>query len=175
MLTFTSNGTMGLRIQGGDRAVTVFDAKIATSGDLILLPVPEEQPSKNTVSWPGEYDYSGITVRGVGQDDGQLVSFLVVADGIHVGCIAAPLLEWTDDQRATLGEIDVLVLPSDDPKKMQNVIDEIDPRILILLPDAKGKLDPDALKTCGATGKEHVREYKVKGLPAEGREVVVLA
>lgn len=175
MLTFTSNGTLGLRIAGGDRPVTVFDAALASAGDLTLLPTPEEQPTKDTVSWPGEYDYSGITVRGVGQMEGQQVSFLVVADGIRIGCMAAPLQQWTDEERAALGEIDVLVLPCDEHKKMQALLDDIDPRVVFILPDAKGKLDADALKACGAAGKEHVREWKVKGLPAEGREVVVLA
>lgn len=175
MLTFTSAGTLGLRLQGGDRPLVAFDPSLVRPGDLLLLSVPKEEPKDSVLSWPGEYDFSGITIRGIGQNEGQHVSFLVVVDSIRCGFFASPLQEWPESHIALLGQIDVLVLPSDESKHMQTIIDDIDPRVLILLPGSTGQVSADVLKACGAAGKEFVREYKLKSLPAEGREVVVLA
>ena len=96
-------------------------------------------------------------------------------DGVRAAFIAAPFEEWTDHEIELLGEVDVLVLPNDNPKIAQKLIDELDPRLLVLVPNADGKFDSELLRSCGATGKEHVKDFKLKGsFSAEGREVVVL-
>ena len=59
-------------------------------------------------------------------------------------------------------------------KASQKLLEDVDPRMLILVPSEKGKMDPEVIKACGAQGKELVDELKVKGsFSAEGREVVV--
>lgn len=178
MLTFTALSPTSFRLQNGDASMTVFpdDAKGAKDG-ITLLPLPEDpsQNSKtNVVSWPGEYNMSGVSVRGIGHDDGKQVSY--VADPDHVRCafLSSPVKDWTDKQIESVGDIDVLVLTAADVKLTQKLVDEFDPRVLILLP---GK-DKEALKSVEKVigVKERVSEYKIKGaLPAEGREVVVLA
>jgi hypothetical protein len=45
---------------------------------------------------------------------------------------------------------------------------------LVPLATKDDKAFQEVLKICGAVGKEAVDEYKVKSLPAEGREVVIL-
>ena len=89
--------------------------------------------------------------------------------------LSSPLQEWTDKQLESVGDVDVLALPADDLKLSQKLIDEFDPRVLIILP-SKNKDTYDSLaKVVGVKSENIVSEYKLKAqLPAEGREVVVL-
>ena len=175
MLTFTATGGPGLRCTGADKPLTAFDPKAAQSGDIVLLPLPQENPPATTISWPGEYDIAGITIRGIGQAEGKIVSFITVIDGYRCAFLASPLQDWTDPELEQLGDVHVLAMPAENAKLAQKLLEEIDPRVLILCPGSQGGIDNDVLKSCGALGKEFVAEHKVKGLPAEGREVVILS
>ncbi len=174
MLQFSAIKNGGVRVTGGTRALSVYTPKPAQADDLLLQCSPEEVPSKGIVSWPGEYDVGGVTLRGIGHEEGQKVSWLAVVDGIRVAFPVVPARDWTDHEIEQLGDIHVLVVVADDAKKTQKLLEEIDPRVLVLLPGAKG-LDAEVLKVSGAQGKEIVSDFKLKGMPAEGREVVVLS
>lgn len=173
MLTFTHLGKTTVRCTGGPLPVVAFPDK-PESGALSLVPSPQEYPSREVISWPGEYDVAGITVRGIGHTEGRKVSFMVEIDGIRIAFPASPLEPWPDADIEQLGDIHVLVLAAEDSKLCQKLLDEIDPRVLIITPAADGTMNPEMLKTCGAVGKEQVKEWKLKGsLPQEGREIVV--
>lgn len=174
-LTFTSLGNEAVQLAGAERPLVFFPEKAAGKETISFFSVPADEPPANTVSWPGEYNMAGVSVRGIGQKEGQQVSYIIETDGIRSAFVAAPFQEWTDHDIEQLGEVDVLVLPNDDAKIAHRLIDELDPRVLMLTADDKGKFDPELLRSCGAAGKEHVKEFKLKGsLQAEGREVVVL-
>ncbi len=175
MLTFTPLAGSSIRIVGGQLPIVSFPAE-TVAGAINLLPSPQEHPSREMISWPGEYDVAGITIRGVGQAEGQKVSYVVEVDGVRVAFPALPLEVWEESDIEHLGEVHVLVLPTDDAKICQKLLDDVDPRVLIIVPGADGNLNADVLKACGAIDKERVAEYKLKGaLPQEGREVVVFA
>ncbi|UPA22641.1 hypothetical protein K8942_00290 [Candidatus Peribacteria bacterium] len=174
-LTFSLVGGSTLKCSGGPMPFTVFPDKVQ-SGVLNLLPSPQESPSREIISWPGEYDIAGITVRGIGQNEGQKVSYVLDIDDIRFAFPASPLEDWRDEDIERMGEVHVLVLPAEDPKKCQALLDEVDPRVLFIVPGSDGSLNPDMLKSCGAADKEHVKEFKLKGaFGAEGREVVVFS
>ena len=175
MLTFTSLSPSSFRLSGGSTPLTVFPDSPKSDGkeDIALLPVPEEKDTPGALSWPGEYNLGGISIRGIGHDDGKQVSYVADVDGVRCAFLSLPVKDWTDHQVETVGDIDVMVLPAAEVKLTQKLVDEFDPRVLILLP---GK-DKDALKSIEKVigVKERVGEYKLKGsLPAEGREVIVL-
>ncbi|MBI2636007.1 hypothetical protein HYW84_01645 [Candidatus Peregrinibacteria bacterium] len=177
MLTFTSVSPTSFRLQNGDATLTVFpnpsDAAKSGKSGITLAAVPEEEGSQGVISWPGEYNISGVSIRGIGHDDGRQVSYVADPDHIRCAFLSEPVKDWTDRQIEAVGDVSVLVLPAADAKLTQKLVDEFDPRVLILLP---GK-DKDALKSVEKIigVKERVGEYKIKGsLPAEGREVVVL-
>lgn len=172
MLTFTFS--KAIRVTDGKRAVTLYAPKPLEPGDILVQSTPEEVASPNVLSWPGEYDLAGITFRGIGHDEGRQVSFLMIHDGIRCAFPSSPLLAWTPEELEQLGDVDVLAVVADDPKMIQTLVDDIDPRVLILLPGKDG-VSADVLKASGALEKEHVAEYKLKSLPQEGREVVVFA
>lgn len=174
MLQFVSPAKGVCRITGAARGLSVFAAKPVDGKDLLLLSTPEETPGTERLSWPGEYDVAGITLRGMSHQDGKQVSWLAVADGYRIALPSSPLPEWTDKDLEHLGDVHVLVVPAEDAKRVQKMVDDIDPRVLVLIEGSKG-IDPEVLRVCGAVGKEQVTDYKLKGaLPAEGREIVVL-
>lgn len=171
MLTFTALGPSSFRVVGGASPLTVFPDKAGKDG-ITLLSLPEKE-NTTAISWPGEYNMGGVSVRGVGHEGGKQVSYVADPDGVRCAFLSDPVQDWTDKQIESVGDIDIMVLPAADAKLTQKLVDEFDPRVLILLP---GK-DKDALtaveKVIGV--KEKVSEYKIKGaLPTEGREVVIL-
>ncbi len=175
MITFTSIGGLGVRAEVGKKVLTVFADKAEPSATLALSMKPQEELKEGVISWPGEYDYDGISVRGIGHDEGKLVSYVIEMEGYRCAFLASPLREWTDQEIEVLGDISVLFLPADDAKIAQALLDDIDPRVFVPLPSKDEKTFAEVLKISGAQGKEGMSEYKIKGsLPAEGREVVVL-
>ncbi len=173
MLTFTHISGVSVRVTGGEMPVVSYPEK-PVAGAINLIISPQEFPSREQLSWPGEYDVAGISVRGIGQLDGQKVSYTADVEHTRIAFIASPLEVWDETDIERLGDVHVLVLPAEDAKLCQKLIDEIDPRVLILVPGPDGALNPEVLKSAGAMNIEHTNEYKLKGaLPQDGREVVV--
>ncbi len=173
MLSFTHLAGPSIKVSGGEMPVVSFPEKIL-AGAINLLDAPQESPSREMLSWPGEYDIAGISVRGIGHLEGQRISYIADIDGTRVAFPCSPLAEWEELDIEHLGDVHVMVLPAEDVKKCQRLIDEVDPRVLIIVPPRDGSMNAEVLKACGAADKEQVDEYKLKGsLPAEGREVVV--
>lgn len=176
MLTIKSLGGSSVSLSDGTTTVAAFPKK-AVSGAVTLLAKPEESPTSSVLSWPGEYDVGGVAIRGIGQQEGQQVSFVLHIDDVRVALPSTPLGEWSQADVERLGDVHVLVLPAENAKHAQTLIDEVDPRMLILVPGSDGKIDADVAKAAGASGKQPVPEVKLKGpgsLPQEGREVIVL-
>ncbi|MFA6523717.1 MAG: MBL fold metallo-hydrolase [Candidatus Peribacteraceae bacterium] len=172
-LTFTSLGGPTVRVSGAEKSITAFGEP--EKGGLALLTVPEEAAREGVVSWPGEYNMAGVSIRGIGHGEGQQVSYVLHEDGVRVGFLSSPLQSWTDKQMEMVGDVDVLVLPTDDAKVAQTLIDEFEPRVLILIPTKDKNAFDTIAKSVGAKPDGTMAEYKLKGnLPQEGREVVVL-
>ncbi|MFA6039690.1 MAG: hypothetical protein WCV62_02795 [Candidatus Peribacteraceae bacterium] len=176
-LTLTTLGGSSLRISGAERPVLVFpdSSKIDGKEVLALLANPEEEIREGVISWPGEYNAAGVSMRGIGHGEGQQVSYVVELEGIRFGFLSSPLQDWTDKQLEMVGDIDVLVIPAEAQKVAQKLIDEFDPRILVLIPTNDKEAYAAIAKLVGVKPESTMSEYKMKStLPAEGREVVVL-
>lgn len=175
MITVTSLGGRTIRCEIGEKKLVAFPDSADDKSDISLLGSPEEEVRPGVVSWPGEYDVGGIAIRGIGHDEGQRVSYVIDDGKVRMAFISTPLHEWADYNLELLGDVDILCIPTDDTKIAQKLIDEVDPRVLIPLPTKDEKTFVELLKTVGAQDKEIEKEYKLKGgLPAEGREVVIL-
>lgn len=175
MITITSLGGKSIKLDIHGTSLIAFPSDAAQKADILLLDAPDEAVTSGTVSWPGEYDVGGIAIRGIGHDEGQRVSYSIGDGSVRIAFIASPLHKWEDTEIELLGDIDILFIPADDAKIAHKLIEEIDPRILIPLPTSNEQVFAELLKAVGAQGKEIVSEYKLKGgLPAEGREVVIL-
>lgn len=178
MLTYSFLGGTAIRMQAGKSVLLVHADKSVKpqKGEIVLFSSPEEEPTEGTISWPGEYDVDSVSVQGIGHDEGGAVSYTVDAEGVRTAFLHSPLKEWSEAQIALLGNVDVLFIPTDNPKVMQKLMDEIDPRVLVPLDTGGKEKHDEALKICGAQGKEPQEKLEVKpgNLPEEGREVAVL-
>lgn len=175
MITFTLSKKTGVRATVGNVSVDAFPADDKrTDATLTLLAHPEEEPTNGAISWPGEYEKDGIAIRGIAHGDGAQVSFSTEMDGARVAFLSSPIHNLSDHELELLGNVDVLVLPTTDVKLAQKLIDEIDPRVLIPVSDGDDAKFADLLKVSGAKDVSPESEYKLKGLPAEGRAIVVL-
>ena len=175
MITINSLGGRTLTVDINGTVITAFPAAANTKANISLLSGPEEEVQPGVVSWPGEYDIGGVAIRGIGHDDGQRVSYVIDNGKVRIAFISSPLHDWTDHNLELLGDIDILCIPADDAKIAQKFIDTVDPRVLVPLPTKDEATFVELLKAVGAQDKEIEAEYKLKGgLPAEGREVVIL-
>jgi len=173
-LTFTSLGGAAVRCDTSKTSIAAFPSG-ESKAKLTLLPQPEEKPSEGKISWPGEYDMEGVAIRGIGHGEGNQISYVLEIEGARCAFISSPLQEWTDYGLELLGDVDILVIPTDDEKIVQKIIDEVDPRVVIPLPTKDEGTFESVLKFCGAQNNEIEGEYKTRGsFPAEGREVHIL-
>lgn len=163
------------RVQTSSAKFDVFPAKTAKDTWTLQSHPEEVLVNKKVVSWPGEYDFSGATVRGIGQEEGKQISYHCNTDGIRAAFIDTPVLTWTDAELEKLGDVDVLVIAADDAKKVTAVVEAVDPRIIVLFKVKGGDL-PGVAKACGQASVVSVEELKVKpgSLPQDSRQVVVL-
>lgn len=174
MLTFTSPDGKSLLLETGEKTKLAFYPSAPVSGAITLLSRPEEESTEGVISWPGEYDVGGVSIRGIGQNQGGHVTFVIEADGIRIAVLPAPLQDWSDHDLGLLGDVSIMAIQGDDAKLAQKIIEEVDPRVIIPLASEKSTVG-DVLRVIGAVGTAEVPEWKLKGaLPAEGRQVVVL-
>jgi len=142
----------------------------------VLLSSSNGKDDRHTISWPGEYDYDGIAIRAMGNGESDQVSYIITAEGMRCGFISSPMREFTEEEEEVIGDLDVLVVPADDVKKVQKLVEEVDPRVVIPLKTSDEKVFAEVLAACGGKDAEKVSEVKLKksGLPTESREVYVL-
>ncbi len=175
MITFSALDGSACSVKTDAVTFDVFPAKIPKDTWCLLSHPEEDFTNKKAVSWPGEYDFGGVTVRAVGQEAGKQVSYACHTENIRVAFVDTPVLDWEDTEIEKLGDVDVLVIAADNPKKITALIESVDPRIIILF-EVKGGDLVGAAKACGAAGVAPVSEFKVKPstLPSDSRQVVVL-
>lgn len=171
MITITSTKS-GFTFATEQSSFAVFTDS-TSEHQISLQSTPADEPSTEHLSWPGEYDFSGTAITGVGHEGTEAVSYVLQHDQVVCGFMCSPLVDVSDDNLERLGNIDVLVLPAAKGKLVQKIVDEIDPRIVIARLGDNAEENAETLKTLGAEGQEQVSNYKVKSLPNEGRETVV--
>ena len=68
------------------------------------------------------------------------------------------------------------MIPAEDTKKVQKLVEEIDPRVVIPIKMKDEKIYREILAACGGKDLEEVKEVKLKKntLPTDTREVYAL-
>ena len=147
------------------------------------------------IDGPGEYEIGGVFVRGIpsiydssaGKESKKITIYNIETKGIklcHLGDLSQKELD--SKQLETIGEVDILMVPIGggeimDSKTAQKVVNQIEPKIIILmcynLPKLKTTLDEVGvfLKIMGQEEIEPQVSLKIKkqGLPTETRIVVL--
>lgn len=178
MLILHSLGGPTFRCTAAGSTLLVFPEEGTTppQGGVMLLSVPQEDPAPGVLSWPGEYDAAGFSIRGIGQDEGRQVSYLVHVEGIRCAFLSSPLGSWSEQEMTALGDVDLLVLPAEGEKVVGAIVEEVDPRVVVPLSTKDGAHFSAVLSLLGGAGSAPVSELKLKAgsLPQESRVVVVL-
>ena len=174
MITFSLSKD-GIAVEGEQVKLVVFPSA-AISGTWSLLSGPREELEEKVISWPGEYDFDGVSIRAIGQEEGKRVSYTCAIEGVRCAFIDAPISAWTEKELEGFGEIDVLCIKADNSKNVVPLLEEVDPRLLLIAPSEEEKGIAALVKACGGAAGEPVAEYKVKSgaLPEGTRQVVVL-
>jgi hypothetical protein len=151
--------------------ISVFSEKTAKEGETHLAHTVGDLQAGGNLNWPGEYDRAGTSIRGLSADDTTIMWRLDI-DNAKCAFMKTPLADALSDHHLErLGEIDVLVIESDDAKKAEKTIEALDPRIIVVIGNGNAEL----LKALTNTVPEAVKSYTVKSsMPAEGREIVIL-
>ena len=151
--------------------------------------------SPMVLNWPGEYETKGIHFKGIHsfhhskEDEEQLPNtiFTINLKGIHYCHLGAQGTKLTPEQLEQVGDVDILFVPVGgkgclDYKKSKEVIEQIEPRIVIpMMYHTDGSnvgLDSleGFLSAMGAKNIEPIDEFSVKRseLPEDNSKVVIL-
>ena len=157
-----------------DTTIVVFSDKDAKDGETHLAHNIGELRAGANINWPGEYDRGGTAIRGLSADDTTIMWRIDIGNA-KCAFMKAPLAETLSDHHLErLGEVDVLVLESDNAKKAEKTVEALDPRIVVIVEN--GESNAELLKALTNTIPEPVQNYTVKSsMPAEGREIVILS
>jgi len=173
--------------------------------DIVILSLENEETlpvegEPKYINWPGEYDVKGVPIFGIrawnipkseeekGAQKKEVTVYTFELEGVkfcHLGYLGHKL---TDDMMTNLQNIDVLFVPiggvnAMDAKKAHEVIEEIEPRVVIpMLYKYPGeKLDLNAidefLKEEGVKNPVELEKFSIgsKGqLPQDHTEFVIL-
>ena len=174
MITITSSTVSACSVKDGTLDAEVFP-KEPVKGKVSLMSHPEEEMQDKVISWPGEYDFDGMTLRAIGQEAGKQVSYTASIDGIRCGFVDQPVMDWTDSDLQLIGDVDILLVRADDQKKTAALVEAVDPRVVLIVPTKEIDVAATA-KACGAKDVQTVSEFKAKAgsLPSDTRQVLVL-
>jgi hypothetical protein len=179
MVTLKPLSTSALSCSNGKVKVHVFSkGALGKFGeaDLTLLTRPLEKPSKNVISWPGEYDLKEVSIRAIGQEEGKYVSYVLSMDGVRVGVLSSPLHDWSEEELRAFGDVDILVIPAEDSERVTTVIEEIDSPVVVPLQTGDEKTFQNVLKAIGGEDAKVEKEIKIRPgtIKKEERAVYVL-
>ena len=146
-------------------------------------------------SWPGEYETGGVHLKGISsfhntKDDieqKENTVFKIVLNGIHICHLGGLGTKLTPEQLEEISDVDILFIPvggkeTIDAKKAKEVIEQIEPRVIIPMvycnEDNNCGLGPvqPFLSEMGAQNIEALDEFILKRseLPDDASKIVIL-
>jgi len=153
------------------------------------------QGEPKVFDWPGEYEVGGVHMQGIAsfhntKDDKEQKEntiFTFEINGVHFCHLGQLGTKLIPEQLEQIGDVDVLFIPvggkmTIDAKKAKEVIEQVEPRIIIpmayCVEDDKCGLGPLApfLQEMGAQTIEPIDEFDLKRseLPEDSSKVVIL-
>ncbi len=151
-------------------------------------PFKAETPEMKLFNWPGEYETAGMYLMGIAsfhnpkesEKQEENTIFKIECNGLRVCHLGHLGTKPTPEQLEQIGDVDVLFVPisgeeSIDAKKAKEVIEQIEPRLMIPMLYTEETLTT-FLKEMGSVSAERLDMLSVKRseLPEEMSKVVVL-
>lgn len=155
--------------------------------DILILTKPQEKRKQTErvpffVEWPGEYEIKGVFIQGI--EARKSTIYTIEAEEIKILYLGDfSQKELSSEQLEKLNSIDVLIIPVGkdfSPKKIQNIISQIEPKVVIGAESGEEKSSiklEEFLKAMGAKEVEKRKKVvlKKKDLKEEGIEVFALS
>jgi L-ascorbate metabolism protein UlaG (beta-lactamase superfamily) len=143
-MVITYHGEGCFKIQSGTLSVVVDPTSERLKPDVLIktaVAYPALEPEGNTVIGPGEYELSGVAIRGVGllqESNATLIKtvYRVELEDIALGFLGEMFQMPTPELLESLGDIDILFLPVGgkpylDAEEAAKVVKQIEPTIAI--------------------------------------------
>lgn len=180
--------------KAGDHKLKKINADVVLSGEDYheKKELVSDVGDARVINWPGEYEVSGSPIVAIrtytGEKEegdvnkGKMLIFSFTVDGVRFCHLGKLGVEPQDEVVEAIGDIDVLLVSADgkdclDVKKIHEVIEEIDPRVII--PMNYKESAAEFLKEMSVSAeKEAVESFEVKErseLPEERTDVVILS
>ncbi len=179
VITPLKNG--GLKCQVSDFSILV-DPSVSARGDIVLLTgsgLPLETGADETINTAGEYEISGIRIRGIqagsSSDKNIRVVYVAELDEIRLCFLGGLSVPLSSEELDKLGEIDILFLVSGksglEEKAAANLIKEIEPKAVVFTVSDNAK----ALSAALGQNPEEVDKFTVKSkdLNEDTRKVMI--
>ena len=165
--------------------------KSALKGQIVLSSLGEEaqlaevKDVKKVFDWPGEYEIAEIPIIGLNawtksksEEGEKTIIFCFEIDKVKVCHLGELGHKLTTEMTEEIGDVDVLFVPVGEESnlkgKAEEVIDQIDPRIVVLI----GNSDPAKhAKEAGAQpapAEDKLTITSTSGLPEDKRQYIVL-
>ena len=188
--------TKQVRLVFDDNLANLGAKTVTKEGDVALftMPHPEDVPSaKMTIDMAGEYEVSGVNVRGIqarahmDEDSGRNATmYKVTAGDVRVLVIGHIYPKLSESKLEDIGLVDVLLVPvggtgyTMDPTGALQVVKEIEPKVFVPTHYADKELKyevpqqslEDALKAFGIEPKDTTKKLQFK--PAEATDTTQL-
>jgi L-ascorbate metabolism protein UlaG (beta-lactamase superfamily) len=181
--------TKQVRLVFDDNLASLGAKSVSREGDVCLFTSPHPESvkgAKMTIDMAGEYEVSGINVRGIqarahmdGESERSATMYKVTAGDVKVLVIGHIYPKLSDSKLEDIGLVDVLLVPvggtgyTMDPTGALQVVKEIEPKIFVpthyddkeLKYEVPQQTLEDALKAFGIEPKETTKKLQFK--PAE--------
>lgn len=161
-------------------------ANIVTLGDVLAEKegeISQVEGNPKVLDWPGEFEVSNVAVEAFSADqfakegslEGENVNiFVFMLDGIKICHLSGLAHELSDELLDRIGDVDILLIPVGggvvlDGKKAQNIVEAIEPRIVIPMyfnaTETKLQIGgaEEFLKTMGQTELQGENKFTIKG------------
>ena len=196
-MDITWHGNTCFTVKGKNVTLTLNPDKDAgkLKGELVLSSIKdpvEVEGAKKVFDWPGEYEASDVPIVGLqawtkskskeeeeGQEGDSTLIFYFEVEGMRVCHLGELGHVLTAEMVNDIGDVDVLLIKAGSEsnlsaKKAAEVVEEIDPRVLIPMGDGNFE---EIIKELGISNVEPEEKFSIKSsseLPDDRREYVIL-
>ena len=180
------HGQSSFTIKGSDATIALDPQSDNFKANIVLFTKQDSESGikdAKVLNWPGEYEVSNVSIEAIPNvppQDKPINIFVFSIDSIRVCSLGTLSTDLTEAIFETIGDIDILIIPVGskevlNTKQAQTIIEEIDPRVVIL--SCYEGAPSEFLKAVGKTDLSPKDKFSVKSkseLPEDKTEFLLL-
>jgi L-ascorbate metabolism protein UlaG (beta-lactamase superfamily) len=182
-MKITYHGQSAFTFEGSKATLASDPQNQKTKTDVMLFTDSEKTPpdaDSKIISWPGEYEVSGIVIVGKKVKNKNLSFYRFTIDEINIAFLNGIQEELDDEELNMLGEIDILVLAIGNTdfniKKVHDIFEDIEPRILIPFAYTDQSLSELNKEFGNSSSSQKIQQFEItkETLPVDNSQIVIL-